>query len=188
MTKPQQNIGAIVVLIIGVAVATLSLMFVAVLGGQVYQTQESTINTVGASTPGPDVPTWHFRDLYYSQAKQVHNNWFKMPDLYVNGTITFWHNTTQLSGTHFALHATNGTVKTVDATYNNTDINVKYTYDNSTMRDYIKSGVVSSFQALSETGGYLPIVVLAVVIIMILGMVMGFAGFKKPGESNGGAL
>lgn len=186
--EQQKNIAGVIALIIGVAVATLTLIFVGVLAGQTYQTNEPMINKVGLTEPGPNPITWSFRDQYYSQAKQIHNNWQAMPDLYNNGTLTFWHNTTQLSATHFRLHAGNGTVLTIDATYNNTDVNVKYTYDNATMRDYIKGGVLSSIYALKTTGDYLPLIVLAVVITMILGMIMAFSGFKPGGMGKSGAL
>lgn len=61
---------------------------------------------------------------------------------------------------------------------------------NNTTKQYIKEGVVSGFQALKSTGGYLPIVVLAVIIFVVLGLVLGMTGggLTTGGGYSGGAL
>ena len=47
--------------------------------------------------------------------------------------------------------------------------------NNSTIAGYIKDGIVSSFLAVKQTGSYLPILVLAVIITVILTLIMGMS-------------
>jgi len=48
---------------------------------------------------------------------------------------------------------------------------------NATIRNHVKDGIISGFEALEQTGDYLPIVVLAVVIALVLGLVLSFTAF-----------
>jgi hypothetical protein len=102
-----ENIGAIVFMIVGVGIATLVLIFVGVLGGQVYQQVEADIDAIS----------------------------------------------------------------------------------NSTIQGYVKNAIISGFRALNTTGSYLPIVVLAVIIFVVLSIVMGLGAFGGMGGNRyGGAL
>jgi hypothetical protein len=105
----QESVSAIIFLIMGVGMATLVLIFVSVLGGQVYQQTAPTLLQVNATNPG------------------------------VYGNIT--------------------------------------------------AAINSSFTALNTVGGYLPIVVLAVIIFLVLGLVMSLTpGFGTGGGYGGSAL
>lgn len=101
-----ENVGAIVFLIVGVGIATLVLIFVGVLGGQVYQQVEPDIDAI----------------------------------------------------------------------------------TNTTIKESIKTSVISGFEALETTGSYLPIVVLAVIIFIVLSIVMGLGAFGGGYQSYGSAL
>jgi len=57
---------------------------------------------------------------------------------------------------------------------------------NETIKTSIKNGIVSGFDALEQTGDYLPIIVLAVVISLVLALVLGFTAFGGMGGSTGG--
>lgn len=57
---------------------------------------------------------------------------------------------------------------------------------NTTIRGYIKSGVASGFLALKTTSDYLPIIVLAVIISLVLVLILGFTAFG--GRGGGSAL
>jgi len=57
----------------------------------------------------------------------------------------------------------------------------------ATIKDNVKSGIKSSFEALEQTGDYLPIIVLAVVIALVLFLVLGFTSFA-PGNRGGTVL
>jgi len=101
----QGAVGAIVMLITGVGVATLVLIFVGSLGGQTYELVEADINAI----------------------------------------------------------------------------------TNQTVEDSIKNGIISGFEALENTGNYLPIIVLAVVISLVLFLVLGMTG-SVGGGGRGSAL
>ena len=61
---------------------------------------------------------------------------------------------------------------------------------NATIANHVKGGIISGFEALEQTGDYLPIIVLAVVISMVLGLVLSFTAFGggMGGGYRGGAL
>lgn len=52
----------------------------------------------------------------------------------------------------------------------------------------VTSAIRSAFSALSTTGNYLPIVVLASIVFLILGMVMSLGGYGGGGYGGGGVL
>lgn len=57
---------------------------------------------------------------------------------------------------------------------------------NTTIQGYIKEAVVAGFKAQKTTGTYLPLIVLAAVIGLVLTMVLGMGSFG--GGYRGGAL
>jgi hypothetical protein len=57
---------------------------------------------------------------------------------------------------------------------------------NDSIKNYTKDGIISSFKALKSTGSYLPIIVLAVVIFIVLGLVIGMTGITGPMRGYGG--
>jgi len=57
----------------------------------------------------------------------------------------------------------------------------------ATIKASVKSGITSGFEALEQTGNYLPIIVLAVVISLVLTLVLGFTAFGGMGR-GGSAL
>lgn len=58
---------------------------------------------------------------------------------------------------------------------------------NTTVRAHVKDAIISGFEALEQTGDYLPIIVLAVVIALVLALVLGFTRFGG-GNGMGSAL
>lgn len=48
---------------------------------------------------------------------------------------------------------------------------------NETVKQAVKNSIVSGFDALEQTGSYLPIIVLAVVISLVLALVLSFTNF-----------
>jgi flagellar biosynthesis protein FlhB len=58
--------------------------------------------------------------------------------------------------------------------------------NNSDVKASVENGIVSSFKALETTGQYMPIVVVALIIGIVLSVVLGFTAFS--GRSGGGAL
>lgn len=58
---------------------------------------------------------------------------------------------------------------------------------NTTIRAHVKNGVASGFEALEQTGDYLPIIVLAVIIALVLALVLTMGGIGG-GMRGGSAL
>jgi hypothetical protein len=59
--------------------------------------------------------------------------------------------------------------------------------NDSTIKSAVENSITSGFTALEQTGDYLPIIVLAVVISLVLVLVLGFTAFGGS-FSRGGAL
>jgi len=59
---------------------------------------------------------------------------------------------------------------------------------NTTIKNHVKSSITSGFNALEQTGDYLPIIVLAVVISLVLVLVLGFTNIAGSGGMRGSAL
>ena len=60
---------------------------------------------------------------------------------------------------------------------------------NDSIKNYTKDGIISAFKALKTTGSYLPIIVLAVVIFIVLGLILGMTGMSIGGGNySQGAL
>ena len=55
---------------------------------------------------------------------------------------------------------------------------------NGTIQASVKNGIISGFEALEQTGDYLPIIVLAVVISLVLMLVLGFTNFGSFGNTG----
>ena len=55
---------------------------------------------------------------------------------------------------------------------------------NTTIRNSVKNGIISGFGALEQTGNYLPIIVLAVVISLVLFLILGFTAFGGQGRGS----
>jgi hypothetical protein len=58
---------------------------------------------------------------------------------------------------------------------------------NGTVQSSVKNGIISGFSALEQTGNYLPIIVLAVVIALVLFLVLGMTNVGQ-GGGRGSAL
>lgn len=54
---------------------------------------------------------------------------------------------------------------------------------NTTIKRYIKDGVVSGFSALKQTADYMPLIVLAIIIALVLGLVLSMGGLGRGGGS-----
>lgn len=59
---------------------------------------------------------------------------------------------------------------------------------NTTVKSHVKNSIISGFAALEQTGDYLPIIVLAVVISLVLVLVLGFTNVAGGGGMRGSAL
>jgi hypothetical protein len=57
---------------------------------------------------------------------------------------------------------------------------------NDTIKASVKNSIVSGFEALEKTGDYLPIIVLAVIISIVLMLILGFTAFGGMGGGGRG--
>lgn len=69
-------------------------------------------------------------------------------------------------------------------TYNLTEADIDNISD-ATIKASVKNSITSGFESLEQTGDYMPIIVLAVVIFLVLSLVLGFTAFG--GNRGGGA-
>ena len=69
--------------------------------------------------------------------------------------------------------------------YQNVEADIQAIND-TTIKGYVTSAIQSGFKAYETTGNYLPIVVLAVIIFVILGLIMSLGSAGS--YSGGGAL
>ena len=53
--------------------------------------------------------------------------------------------------------------------------------NDSTIQASVKNGITSGFESLEQTGNYMPIIVLAVVIGLVLTIILGFTAFGNMG-------
>ena len=71
-------------------------------------------------------------------------------------------------------------------TYNLVETDIDNISD-ATIKAHVKDGIKSGFEALETTGNYMPIIVLAVVISLVLTLVLSFTAFGSMGN-RGSAL
>jgi len=169
-------VGAIITLVMGVAIATLLMVFTGALGGQTYNLVEPDINEIG------------------NHEETAETLWLN------NGTTTKLLHTDVHSGTLVVYNATEGTIPSGNytfvestglITYTPNDLAVgnvtyyaNYTWGQEDVQDSVKNGIKSAFEANEQVGDYLPIVVLAVIVFLVLGLVVGFSGGIMGGGSS----
>lgn len=174
--------GTVVTLVVGVGAAVLVMLFIGTLGGRTYHLIEPSIDEVsrtivtGASFVGDNVT-----------AQTLGNT------LVREGTLSIFNNSVAVGLGNFTIDYGAGTaLLTGTMGYNATSLTANYHYGNTTVPASIKASLMSSFEALSTTGDYLPVIVLALIVMIVLGLVFVYSGlansaFKKSGGS-GGAL
>jgi hypothetical protein len=183
MRDTRDSVATIILLIIGIGVASLVLIFVGVLGGQTYNTVESDIDAIYSSA-----------DIVNESFTARNDTWVQLDHAEIlNGTIgsaTYTWTVLNATGSDntsaFNLNLTLGTILlTGDSNLNSTTCYATYTYKNYTIRTYVRQGIISSFLAIKQTGAYLPIIALAIIIVLILGLIMGLSGRMGGGKETG---
>jgi len=80
---------------------------------------------------------------------------------------------------YFIIDYVNGIITLNNSELNNSDFIVRYSYNDPRVKGYVKEGIASSFKSLETTSNYVPVIVLAFIIILILSMVIGSTGNSK---------
>lgn len=181
--KAQANmpIGSMIMLIIGVGVGVLSLIFIGVLGGQTYNLTESQIEEIGNRT------------VYTKLITPTENVTFTLNSPIRSGTFTARNasNSSEIYGSgNYTLNAELGTFTLINYQYSGSQSNLSYEWGNRDVTTSIKNSIVYGFNALEQTGLFLPIIVLAVVITIVLGAILGmlFVSTTGLGRRGGGVL
>ena len=172
----EGSIGAIIQLITGVGVAVLVLIFVGSLGGQTYNLVESDIDAIGRTAISSELLPKITTGTPVTLRPEIYTGTFSL----TNGT-----NLKAVGTGNYTLVTSTGTFNLTTATYNQSSVlRATYDYRNDTVSEHIKGGVISGFDALEQTGSYLPIIVLAVVIALVLFLVLGMTGGATGGRNT----
>lgn len=179
----ENTVGNIITLIIGISVAVMILIFVGALGGQTFVLVEDDIGGIGYH----NVTSESFIPLNDSLVELSGRPIWE-------GTLHIFNSTDTINNMigNFTVDYELGNVLLKNSTgypnINGTNLLANYTYGNVEIRYSIYQGIVSSFEALEQTGDYLPIIVLAVIIALVLGLVVGFMTIGGKKGETGGAL
>ena len=179
-------VGAIITLIVGVGVSVLVLIFVGSLSGQTYQLVEADINVIGVHPP---VVQESVTLVNNSVVALAHHTIQPETFVLVNATSK-----ATIAAGNYTLYDSTGELlylitKPINAGLlpNSTTGLVNYTHGSQAIQGSIRDGITSGFTALKQTGNYLPIIVLAVVISLVLALVLSFT-FAGGRMGNGSAL
>lgn len=174
------SVGAIITLIVGIGVGVLVLIFVGTLGGSTYTLVEDDIEEIGANSALNDAFTADNTTTQYLAHHFIQE-----------GTLTIDNGSNVALLGNFSIDYEEGSIKLLDATNafitNGSTWEANYTWGAEGVRHSVKEGIASSFSALEETGNYMPIIVLAVAISLILMLVLGSMALRG-GNLGGSAL
>lgn len=179
LTKDKKGqggaVGTLIGLTVGIGVAILVIVFIGLMSGSVFQQSEATINTIASAQTTGDTFTPLIGSYVALDTPYIQSDTFKV----VNGSTT-------LSATNFTLNANEGKFLLLDAQYNNTQLSANYTHGAREVRDAVKESSLQGFLSLKTTTQYMPIVILAVIIGVVLTIVLGFTGAAGMGRNGGG--
>lgn len=172
-------VGGIVLLIVGVGVATLILIFVGSLGGQTYDLIESDLDTIGNYDGGISFVGRNDTAVYLGHT-DIHNT-----------TLNISKGTLEVNLNNFTIDYDLGTVLSKYPSYaNGTAFNSTFKWGSIDVQYSVKRSIISGFEGLEQTGKFMPVVVLAVIIALVLSMVLtfGMGGMYGGGSFRGSAL
>ena len=177
-----ESANQIIVLIVGVAVAILVIIFVGSMGGQTYNLVQHDIEALANNSITNQTFTADNLTTYATGHFPIQT-----------GTLEIWNASTQIGLGNFTVNYDLGTFLLnpgVPSTqFNSTSMNATFTWGNDVVRDAIKGSITSGFQGLEQTGDYLPVIVMAVIIAIVIGSIlMGIGGFGGIGGNRGSAL
>lgn len=174
--KKAEATSGLIVLATGVGIALMVIILISSLGGQAYNIVEPDLNTIGvlvqvtnySFTASNETATWIGHSFIES------------------GTLSFGNISASVSNDNFTIDYDAGTALYKSATnHNGLVLNATYQYHNETIRNSVKNSIVSSFEALETTSGYMPLIVTAIVLIFVLSMIIGLSTGKSGGNMGG---
>jgi len=184
--QAMKSVDSVVALVMGVGVAILALILIGVLSGKTYTLQEADIDAIpGITTVTGDTFTFQNGTI------DLDNH-----DINTEGFVVY-NNSAPFNvitlGNFSAIDYGSGRLtalinKPEGAAFNGASAAANYTYGSNTIRSSVKNSVVSGFEGLEQTGEMVPLIVLAIVMVIILSLVLGFQGVAGGNRGSGGAL
>jgi hypothetical protein len=170
----EGSIGAIVTLVIGLGVAILAFILVFTMGGNVFQLVEPSLASFGGQVNNCTITITNGTNTTLCNAHIVPSSFL------------IRNKTGALVTTNYTLFAGRGIIyKYKDPHHFKSGASafVYYKWGDANMTDNIRESVKSGFAAGGTVMNYLPIIVLAVIIGIVLSLIMGFGGM---GTMRGG--
>jgi hypothetical protein len=166
------SVGQVITLIVGVGVSVLVLIFVGTLGGQTYDLVEDDLDAISLTTV-----------TFNQTVGNVTAVTVGHPNIVTTPVVTNGSDTLDYTG-NLTFNLKTGFVNSSDL-WNGQEFNFTYTWRNESVPQAIKGGIMSSFNALEQTGSYLPVIVLAVIIALVLGLVFALGMTNNKGNAGG---
>jgi hypothetical protein len=168
-------VPVLIMLVIGVAVITVTQIVTGVLGAKTYQATEDSITSIGDNKVVDEAFTpYTYRSLKLSHA------------FVQEGTLTVENGTTRLSLNNFSTidYDAGRLYLKVDSQFNATALNANYTWGASDVRNSIQSAVVAGFNTQKDTAELTPIVVLSVIMGVVILSIFSYMNFSGGGKSE----
>jgi hypothetical protein len=169
--------GAVVPLIVGIGVSVMVIILVGALGGKTYNVVEPSINEIYGNQA---MESFTASNASYTNLDftQIVNSTFKVS----NGSSSV-----AIAHTNYTLDPTTGSfILSPKSQYVDTlggELYANYTYGDIDIKNSIDDAIGGGFQALSDLGDLLPLIVLAFVMGLVLFMVVGLGGVTNRGGS-----
>ncbi len=186
----QAGVSGVIFLVVGLGVATMVQIFVGILGGKTYQLVEPDIDAITQATTKLN-----------DTLAPLNNTEINLGHRDINtGTLVVFNNTNgntgiQIGSNNFTINGADGKITftildnaTNGAYMSPSTVGINYTYGNGTIRSAIKSGIASSFEANQQTGELMPVVALAFMVILVLGLLMSMFFTTSGGLTGGGSV
>lgn len=165
------SVGAVVQLITGVGIGVLVLIFVGALGGQTYTLVEPQLDAITTNVYNETATV--LTGIAVSLAHKP----------IVSGSVSALNVSAAVPASNYTIDYTLGKVTLNQVLYNNTELKFTYIYGDAVIEGHVKGGIIAGFSALEQVGNYLPIIVLAIVIALVLFLVLG-ASNRTTGGGN----
>lgn len=176
MADTKDSISSIILLVVGVGVAILILIFVGSLGGRTFGLIEDDIAEIG----NHPITGESFTPLNGTYIDLEHS-------FIQEGTMALYNASSYAIGLgNYTIYYDAGKLVLLTNMSNGTTMYANYTWGAADVRISVQNSIVSGFSAVEETGSYLPIIVLAVVIALVLVIILPFGMMNK--GNQGGAL
>lgn len=178
--KGQTAMMSVIGLVVLIGVAIITMVFIGVMAGRTFETSQTHLSLIGnAETAENETVTV----LNGTAVSSANSRWLTLVNVSANYTFAI-----QETG-NYTFDAAAGTITLINNDHNNTDWNLTYTYRNASVFGQLNTGIGSSFQAFSDLGSFMPLIVLALVVILILSLIFGLLAFQQlRGGSGGGSV